>query len=156
MTAADVIIRSADFDDVHRLAALADQLGYPCTVESMASRLEELRDRRDHAILVAESPGMGVIGWVHVFVRPLLIAERAAEIGGLVVDSDIRSQGVGERLLEAAEAWALEAGHARLRVRSNVTRKRAHRFYHLRSYQVIKSQLVFEKQLLKDVENECS
>ncbi len=156
MNASTVTIRSADFNDVPRLASLADQLGYPCKIESMADRLNQLRDRRDHAILVAESPDAGVVGWIHVFVRPLLIAERAAEIGGLVVDHEFRSMGIGELLLEAAETWALQTGYARLRVRSNVTRKRAHRFYHLRSYQVIKTQIVFEKLLNEEAEQECS
>ena len=156
MSTFDVTIRPAHKNDVPRLAELADQLGYPCRVESMADRLNQLQDRRDHAILVAESARGEVLGWVHVFVRPLLIAERAAEIGGLVVEAEVRSQGIGERLLEAAEAWAVEAGYARLRVRSNVIRKGAHRFYHLRAYQVIKTQIVFEKQLLDDAEKECS
>jgi GNAT superfamily N-acetyltransferase len=156
MSLAAVTIRPAVVEDVPKLAGLADQLGYPCKVESMADRLDQLCTRPDHAILVAESPAAGVMGWVHVFVRPLLIAESAAEIGGLVVDSDFRSQGIGENLLKAAEAWALEAGYARLRVRSNVIRKRAHHFYHLRAYQVVKTQIVFEKLLQEDAERECS
>ncbi|MEJ2013006.1 MAG: GNAT family N-acetyltransferase [Anaerolineales bacterium] len=156
MTVMAVTIRAAIMDDVPKLAELADQLGYPCKVESIADRLNQLRSRRDHAILVAESATAGVMGWVHVFVRPLLIAESAAEIGGLVVDSAVRSQGIGEKLLEAAEVWALEAGYARLRVRSNVIRKRAHRFYHLRAYQVIKTQVIFEKLLQADAERDCS
>ena len=154
--ASTVTIRSAGTDDVPRLASLADQLGYPCKTESLADRLEQLRDRRDHAILVAESPAAGVVGWIHVFVRPLLIAERAAEVGGLVVDDEFRSKGIGEMLLDAAEAWALQNGYARMRVRSNIIRKRAHRFYHLRSYQVVKTQIVFEKLLDQQAERECS
>jgi N-acetylglutamate synthase-like GNAT family acetyltransferase len=156
MNAFAVTIRGAEMNDVPRLAELADQLGYPCKADSMLERLQQLYGRHDHAILVAESPDGDVLGWVHIFVRPLLIAERAAEIGGLVVDSSARSRGIGERLLEAAEAWAVEAGYPRLRVRSNVKRKRAHRFYHLRAYQVIKTQVVFEKQLLEDAETDCS
>jgi len=155
MTAPLVTIRPADSDDTPSLAALAGQLGYPCAVESMAARLQQLQQHGDHAILVADDPARGVVGWVHVFVRPLLIAERAAEIGGLVVDSELRSRGIGELLLEAAEDWAVRAGYPRLRVRSNVRRKRAHRFYHLRAYQVIKSQLVFEKELVQGAQKEC-
>jgi len=155
MTASQVNLRRAQPSDVPILTTLAEQLGYPCKAEIMAIRLQELAGRRDHAILVAEVGQSEVVGWIHVFVRPLLIAERAAEVGGLVVDSRYRSKGIGDLLLQAAETWAVQAGYPRLRVRSNVIRERAHAFYEHRSYRRIKSQWVFEKALQGADQEDC-
>jgi hypothetical protein len=48
-------------------------------------------------------------------------------------------------LLAAAEAWAREQGFASMRVRSNVLRERAHRFYLREGYLEKKRQAVFLK-----------
>ncbi len=142
-----VSLRRAEPSDVPALVVLAEQLGYPCETDVMARRVDELAGRPDHAILVAAAEPNEVVGWIHVFVRPLLIAERAAEVGGLVVDDRYRSKGIGDLLLGAAEDWAVKSGYPRLRVRSNVIRERAHAFYEHRGYRRIKSQWVFEKHL---------
>jgi len=68
------------------------------------------------------------------------------EPGTTVLDA-ARSLGVGARLLAAAEAWSRDAGFARMRVRSNVVRERAHRFYVREGYVERKRQVVFEKDL---------
>lgn len=55
--------------------------------------------------------------------------------------------GVGATLLAAAEAWAAARGHDTLRVRSNVIRVDAHRFYERLGYERVKQSLVFQKHL---------
>ncbi len=47
----------------------------------------------------------------------------------LIIRSDIRSQGIGALLLEAAVQLAKENGCIRLEVASNRVRERAHAFY---------------------------
>ena len=71
----------------------------------------------------------------------------SAEIAGLVVDEETRGAGVGARLVAEAEAWAAGAGFARMRVRSNVKRNRARRFYERAGFVVTKRQRNFEKAL---------
>jgi GNAT superfamily N-acetyltransferase len=70
-----------------------------------------------------------------------------AELAGLVVGDSARSRGIGALLLRAAEDWARNRGFARLRVRSNVVRERAHRFYLREGYIERKRQVVFDKTL---------
>jgi PhnO protein len=55
---------------------------------------------------------------------------------------------VGKLLLEAAVGWAAEQGYGKLRVRSNVVREEAHRFYEREGFQRIKTQAVFDRKLL--------
>jgi GNAT superfamily N-acetyltransferase len=76
-----------------------------------------------------------------------LEVERRAEVNGLIVDEKVRSHGAGAKLLEAAEAWAQEAGCVGMSVRSNVIRERAHGFYLRQGYEHYKTQKAFRKAL---------
>jgi len=141
-----VAIRRATMSDAPALADLSVQLGYPSTPEEARRRLTPLLDRPDGAVLVAQR-GERVVGWVHVLRVERLEADPFGELGGLVVDASCRSQGVGSLLLRAAENWTLAHGLRRLRVRSNVVREAAHRFYETRGYTRSKQQAIFDKPL---------
>ena len=96
---------------------------------------------------MAEKVGGQAVGWVQVFGRQLLVVDRHAEIGGLVVDEGYRGRGVGGLLMELAEDWARAWGCETLYVRSNVVREDAHRFYEGAGYHLIKTSRVFLKEL---------
>lgn len=139
-------IRPMRPDDVPAVTRLAEELGYPQTEDETAARLRLLQEDEDHALLVAEREGR-VVGWAHVHGSRLLVAPPRAEIGGLVVaDSESRT-GVGRRLLGAAERWARERGYGGVRVRSNVIREDAHRFYEALGYRRAKTSFILEKDL---------
>lgn len=140
-------IRSANLADIPAIVDLSDQLGYPANDEQVSGRLTEILAKPEHQVWVAELESGSVAGWVHVMRTVWLEIDPFAEIGGLVVDSASRSQGIGKDLLEQAEKWALDNGLTSLRVRSNVVRSRAHHFYVEAGYSIIKSQHVFEKNL---------
>lgn len=140
-------VRPARVEDAEPIAVLSGQLGYPTPAEVTARRLAILLADPEHAVFVAEWPGTGVVGWVHVCLRPLLILEAVAEVEGLVVDASHRSQGVGHQLLAAAERWAHEHGCTATYLRSNARREAAHRFYQREGYQIIKTQFGFWKTL---------
>jgi GNAT superfamily N-acetyltransferase len=91
---------------------------------------------------VAEAAGE-VAGWLHAATALRLESPPYAEIGGLVVEERRRGQGIGERLVRAAIGWAGERGYAELRVRSNVVRADAHRFYRRLGFASVKTQAVF-------------
>ncbi len=108
---------------------------------------DRVQQDETNAVLVAEGADGQVIGWVQVYVRPLVVDDLNAEVGGLVVDERTRSQGVGQRLMEEAEAWARAHGCEAVNVRSNVIRERAHHFYEAIGYRRIKTQLTLRKAL---------
>jgi ribosomal protein S18 acetylase RimI-like enzyme len=80
--------------------------------------------------------------------HPCLENDSSAEILGLVVAEGRRSAGVGRELVDAAERWAVAAGCRAMRVRSRVTRERAHAFYERHGFRRIKTQHAFEKALM--------
>jgi GNAT superfamily N-acetyltransferase len=142
-----VKIRKARQADAPRIADLSGQLGYPTTTRQMAARLKRVLKMKNGACFLAETKADGVIGWIHVSVTPLLEVERRAEINGLVVAEQGRSQGAGAKLLQAAEQWARKMACAGMSVRSNVLRERAHNFYLRLGYEHYKTQKAFRKTL---------
>ena len=147
---ATIAIRPAADEDVVALASLSAQLGYPSDANAMRERLRRVRDLEIGQVFVAVGAASRVVGWMHVVERFTLEDEPFVEIAGLIVDETVRSAGVGAALLRVAESWAREQGHARMRVRSNVIRQRAHEFYKREDYAEKKRQVVFEKSLVRD------
>jgi GNAT superfamily N-acetyltransferase len=139
-------IRDARVSDAASLARLATQLGYPTTEAEAGRRAADVLGRPGHRVLVAEDGGE-VVGWIHVAPGLSLESDPSAEVAGLVVDEAFRGVGIGARLLVEAEAWAAREGYGLMRVRSNVKRNRARRFYERAGFTVTKRQRNFEKRL---------
>ena len=137
-------VRRAELRDAAAIAPLTTELGYPTDSATSHLRLTRLLPSERDAIFVAESDGR-VIGWIHVSVVELLETDRHVVINGLVVGEAFRSRGAGILLLQAGEAWAREQGVDRIRVRSNIIRERAHRFYEREGYGKTKQSFTLEK-----------
>ena len=141
-------VRPAQPNDVAEIAALSGQLGYPVAVDEMKGRFARVRAEHVGEVFVAVSADAArVVGWTHVVPRLQLEEVPFAELAGLVVADTARGLGVGAALLAAAERWAAAAGFALMRVRSNVVRERAHRFYEREGYCRVKQQAVFHKSI---------
>ena len=129
------------------MAKLAGQLGYESSSERIAARLNELRASEERNVLVAEDASGAIVGWIGMYVFRTVTGEPRAEISGLVVDEAMRSRGIGESLLEAAEHWARGKGLRAIGLHCNVIRERAHGFYLRHGYRETKTQKVFHKPL---------
>lgn len=140
-------VRAMTAADAERVATLSGELGYPSTPEQIAARFRAMQEHPDASVLVASDADGLVRGWVHVYGHRQMESEGAAEVGGLVVESESRGHGIGTMLLAAAESWARGRGYARVTLRSNVIRADAHRFYQRLGYAIVKSQHKFEKPL---------
>lgn len=140
-------IRPFQHTDIAAVANLSGQLGYPSSNQALADRAAELLASPSDAVFVATDAGDQVVGWVHIARRVLMESGPFAEIVGLVVDEARRGQGIGRELVAHAEQWARDAGLFQVRVRSNIIRQQARRFYERQGYDVIKQQAVFKKTL---------
>jgi len=138
-------VRVATSADAEALALLSGQLGYPADAAAILRRMGALIDHG--VVLVAVDPQGAICGFAHAEPRCLLIAEPFVELAALVVSENARGSGAGATLLAAVEAWTREHGIASVRVRSNVLRERAHRFYLREGYAEKKRQAVFLKRL---------
>jgi GNAT superfamily N-acetyltransferase len=143
---ADPIIREIAPKDAAAAARLTGELGYATSVEVIRQRIECLVRFADRVVYAACLSGE-VVGWIDVSAAHHLQSEPRAEIGGLVVASEARSSGIGRRLVERAEEWAVQRGLKSILVRSQVAREAAHRFYLREGYERIKTSAVFTKKL---------
>src|SRR5689334_19339928 len=142
-----VTVRSMTARDLAQVAELSEQLGYPVTLEDLERRFSTIAKEKTQALFVAESEGR-VVGWTHVYATHLLESPSFAEIGGLVVRAGSRRIGAGRALVEAAERFARKQRLDRVRVRSNVLRTEAHRFYPACGFKLIKTQHNYEREII--------
>jgi GNAT superfamily N-acetyltransferase len=138
-------VREALLTDAQRIAALALQLGYESPVAHVERQLQRIDD--ENTVFVAVVPRVGVVGWIAVALRNAITDSGRADIEGLVVEDEYRSNGIGRLLVEAAEGWARRRGCTSMRLVSNVVRERAHEFYKRLGYDVLKTQHAFKKSL---------
>ena len=118
-------IREADLDAVRRLqadsfAALATAMHSPAQIAAHVAMImapDYAGDLLSNNILVAEAPGGALVataGWCRV-----PDDDAVARLRKVFVAPDRAGQGLGRRMVEAAEAAARAAGFARFRVRAN-------------------------------------
>jgi hypothetical protein len=120
-----VQVRAATPADAEALASLSGQLGYPADVPTILRRLAQV----EHGVVLVALDAKGAVCAVaHAEPRHLLIAEPLVELEALVVDEEVRD-------------------FSSVRVRSNVLRERAQRFYQRKGYIEKKRQAVFLKRL---------
>jgi GNAT superfamily N-acetyltransferase len=148
-----VSIRRLSVDDAEAAAELSSQLGYPSSPGDLRKRIEELShttDRVAFAAVVEGQDGQGgqIVGWIDAAMERHLQSPASAVIGGLVVREAMRGQGVGRRLCIEVEEWARSQSVPLVRVRSQIKREDAHRFYLRDGYRKVKTSFVFEKPVL--------
>jgi PhnO protein len=145
-----ISIRRLSVDDAAAAAELSSQLGYPSSPGDFRKRIEELSHTTDRVAFAAVVDGQHgqMVGWIDAAMERHLQSPASAVIGGLVVREDMRGQGVGRRLCMEVEEWARSRSVPLVRVRSQIKREDAHRFYLRDGYRKVKTSLVFEKPVL--------
>lgn len=142
-----VSIRRLVVDDAEAAAELSSQLGYPCSAGDLRERIKELSRTVDRVAFAAVVDGQ-MVGWIDAAMESHLQAPASVVIGGLVVREDMRGLGVGRRLCLEVEEWARSKSVPLVRVRSQIKREDAHRFYLRDGYSKVKTSFVFEKPVL--------
>ena len=134
-------------EDMDAVTELARQLGYPNKEQDLTERFLRIQNDSAYGLWVAKSTEKKVLGWIQIQMEPTsLLVPAKAEIAALVVSETSRNQGVGKALVEQAEIWAKGRGVSQIRVRSNVAREKAHRFYLREGYALAKTSCVFTKE----------
>jgi GNAT superfamily N-acetyltransferase len=139
-----VSIRRLTVHDAEAAAKLSEELGYPSPAEDLRERIEELSRTTDRVAFAAVIDDQ-VVGWIDAAMERHLQYAASAVIGGLVVRGDMRGLGVGKRLCLEVEEWARSKSVSLVRVRSQIKREDAHRFYLRDGYSKVKTSFVFEK-----------
>ncbi|MFQ5942088.1 MAG: GNAT family N-acetyltransferase [Anaerolineales bacterium] len=102
------------------------------TLEDLRRRLE-LLPSEDRFFLALD--GEALIGYAHLRVSHDLTSDDSVELIDIIVAPEMRRQGVGRRLMTAAEIWAFQAERARLMLHAAVVRSEAQAFFSALGYE---------------------
>lgn len=127
----EILIRDFIVSDISCLTTLTKELGYPTTEAEMRERMAKIVSNENYRTIVAVN-NEGIVGYCGMFLYDCWEHnEQVMRIEVLVVSSDARRLGVGKRLIESAEVWALEKGVKIISLNSGNREEResAHKFY---------------------------
>ena len=110
MDTGQIEIRPAKLEDAPDISSLSEQLGYQSSGAEVTQRLENIIKSNGHCVLVACQIDGKISGWIHVFSTLRVESDSFCEIGGLVVDEVFRNQGIGAKLVYAAQEWTTQKG----------------------------------------------
>ena len=122
-------LRMAGLVDADDVAALLDELGYPCDRGEAAERISQIQDNDRQVLLVARCGGAvcGLIALDFMYYLPL--GTHTCRITAMVITPEAQGRGLGRQLLREAERRARMAGAARIEITSGSQRQDAHAFY---------------------------
>ena len=142
----EIVLRKIELADAEEIAGLTSQLGYSIPPHEMLKNIKAIVEHMDCDAFVAVHEKQ-VIGWIGVAYRIQIESLPFCEINGLVVHEQHRGQGIGKMLIEKAKSWTIKKKCDHLRLRTNVKRHDAHKFYSALGFDEIKQQKVFEIKL---------
>ena len=139
-------IRAVSVNDADDICTISSEdLGYPCDLSLVREKIGNINFDRE-AVFVAFADNI-VVGYIHVEKYDVLYFETMANILGLAVKAAYQRNGVGKKLVSAAEKWAIENNIKAMRLNSGISRTSAHDFYRHLGYDSDKGQLRFTKKL---------
>lgn len=142
----NIQIRTIAIEDAPYINNLSEQLGYSLSTKDTSTNIKEILTLNHHIAFVAIY-NEEIVGWIHAFKTTTIESFPFIELAGLVVDEKYRSKGIGKMLVGRIKQWCIEKKISLLRVRSNVKRNEAHRFYMNLGFAEIKEQKVFQIEL---------
>ena len=138
-------INTADLPEVAEICKAA--LGYDVDVENVKKQIEKLtNDKEQHIIIGYEDENTGkIIGFVHAQMYESFYSDLGLNILGLAVNPNFQGRGIGRKLMNKLEEYAVDNNISFIRLNSALRREEAHRFYEHIGYTCDKVQKRFIK-----------
>lgn len=140
----ELSLRAMTQDDLLSLEPLLAQLGYDIAPDEVARRFAAVMKASGHCLDVAVRDGR-VIGFIHFYARAALEKPPEVIVQALVVDADLRGGGIGQRLMQRAEDWAIDNGYPSVALGTQTSRDDAHAFYERLGYRVAATSYLMRK-----------
>jgi N-acetylglutamate synthase-like GNAT family acetyltransferase len=142
----DLHIRTAKKDDCTGITELSNQLGYPSSFDKVYEILDLVLNHDDHQVYIVEADDL-IVGYIHLVSTMRISSDPFVEIAALIVHKSYQNKGVGKSLINESEKWTRSKGLSDIRIRSNIIREEAHKYFQRKGFQDLKTQHVFLKQL---------
>ena len=122
-------------------------LGYDVDVENVKEQIEKLtNDKKQHIIIGYEDENTRkIIGFVHAQMYESFYSDLGLNILGLAVNPDFQGRGIGKKLMNKLEEYAVDNNISFIRLNSAMIREEAHKFYEHIGYTCDKVQKKFIK-----------
>ena len=141
-----ISLRSACLDDAEDISQLLRELDYEIESSVVRSKIEQACNRDDSDIVVAVNRSGKVLGFVDIRYIPQIALEGDfSRISYFCVDSNHRSQRIGEQIEGYVEHQARQRKCDRIEVHCHHRREAAHRFYRRQGYS--EAPIYFAKQI---------
>jgi predicted N-acetyltransferase YhbS len=140
-------LRFVKKEDAPGVKKLAEELGYPSSEEKISEILDTVVKHDDHRLVVAEKANE-LVGYIHIVSSLRVGSEPFVEIAALSVLEKYRKHGIGKALIAESHKMASEKGVDYIRIRSNIIRREAHKFFEQRGFRNLKTQEVFVKKVI--------
>lgn len=144
-------IRALRDSDTEECVRMSLALFPEATREDALSDIETVRSRPDAEVFVVERPTGMLAGFVEVGERAYADGCDTSPVGYIeawYVDPDVRKQGYGRALLEAAEAWARARGRREMGSDALLDNETSQRAHERSGYQEVDRIVQFRKSLL--------
>ena len=129
---------------LQQLVGLLKSVKVDISLEEVQNRVDKLPSE-DRLLLAVE--GEYLFGYAHLRIAHDLIDTETAVVVSVIVREDRRREGIGSRLIAAAETWARQSSRSRLLLRTDVVRTGAHAFFVALGYEGSSTQLEFIRHL---------
>lgn len=146
----DVNIRQVRPDDHAEWLRMRRALWDDCPDEQQVREMEENLSSGVDEVFVAERPGGGLCGFLEAATRSRANGCDSTPVGyieGWYVDEDMRQQGVGRALVEAAEEWARSRGCRQMASDAELWNEVSHKAHGAIGYEETARLMVFKKDL---------
>ena len=122
-------------------------LGYDVHVKNVKEQIEKLtNDKKQHVIIGYEDENTRkIIGFVHAQMYESFYSNLGLNILGLAVNPNFQGRGIGRKLMNKLENYAVDNNISFIRLNSAMKREDAHKFYEHIGYTCDKVQKRFIK-----------
>jgi aminoglycoside 6'-N-acetyltransferase I len=124
-----------------------------CPDDQQVREIKGILGSDTEEVFLAEHPDGGLCGFLEVSLRSRADACASTPIGyieGWFVDPDMRRQGIGRALIEAAEAWARIKGCRQIASDAELWNEVSHQAHGALGYEETARLLLFKKDLDRD------
>ena len=142
------MFREINITDTPEVAEICKAaLGYDVDLENIKRQIEKLtNDKKQHIIIGYEDENIRkIIGFVHAQMYESFYSDLGLNILGLAVNPDFQGEGIGRKLMNKLEEYAVDNNISFIRLNSALKREAAHKFYEHIGYNCDKVQKRFIK-----------
>jgi aminoglycoside 6'-N-acetyltransferase I len=121
-----------------------------CPDDQQVREMREILASDTEEVFVAERPGGGLCGFLEAAIRSRANGCDSTPVGyieGWYVDEDVRRQGVGRALVEAAEGWARSKGCRQMASDAELWNDVSHQAHEALGYEEVARLVLFRKDL---------